>query len=288
MTILITGAEGQLGRILSTSLASLGNVLPCDRRALDLGHPEQIADVIGRVRPAVIVNCAAFNDVDRAEEQAEIALEINAIAVRSLARAARRHGALLVHFSSDFVFNGSAVVPYTEADQPSPQSVYAASKLIGEWLAQDTERWLVLRVESLFGVRHSPGSSRVGSVDRIIAALEESRPTKVFRDRVVSPSYLIDVAEAVKHLIQTNAESSLYHVVNRGHCTWYELGLEIAGHIGGRELLDPIDASGLALKASRPQFAALSPDKLASAGFVMPTWQDAIERYLAFRATAQS
>jgi dTDP-4-dehydrorhamnose reductase len=287
MTFLVTGADGQLGRMLTTTFAPHGTVIACARRDLDIQDAEQIAAVIGERHPSVILNCAAYNDVDGAEDHAALAFDVNALAVRSLARAAVAAGATLVHFSSDFVFDGSAARPYTEDDAPSPRSVYAASKLAGEWFAADASQWFVIRVESLFGARHAPGTRRIGTLDRIVESLEQRRPTKVLRDRVVSPSYLADVAGAVQHLIDRNAESGLYHAVNSGHGTWYEVAGEVARYTGGEDLLEPITASELALKAARPQFAALSNAKLAVAGYPMPTWQDALARYMQFRARAR-
>src|SRR4029077_20706647 len=125
------------------------------RADLDIADDAAVEAAMSRARPDVIVNAAAFTDVDAAEDQPVAALATNAFGVRALARAARTHGALLVHYSTDFVFDGAASAPYTEADRPNPQSTYAASKLIGEWFALDVSRAYVLRVESLFG--RAPG-----------------------------------------------------------------------------------------------------------------------------------
>jgi len=283
MTFLITGADGQLGRLLSGVFAAAGTVVACTRAELDVTNAAQVAAVIGNARPDVVVNCAAFNDVDAAEEQQQRAFDVNAMAVRALARAAREVDAVLVHYGTDFVFDGNSARPYTETDPPSPRSVYAASKLVGEWMAADAPRWYVLRVESLFGVAHAPGTARVGSIDRIITAIERREPARVFRDRVVSPSYLPDVAAATQTLLAKEAPSGIYHAVNGGYCTWYELAQHIADTLGGRDLLVPIDFAATPMKAVRPRFAALDNSRLAAAGYVMPTWQDAIDRYLSFR-----
>ena len=283
LTFLITGANGQLGRALVSMFPASGTVVPCRRADLDITNAAQALAIVQQTRPSVIVNCAAFNDVDAAETQQERAFDVNAMAVRTLARAAQHVGAVLVHYSTDFVFDGTADHPYRESDAPSPQSVYAASKLVGEWMAVDAGRWYVLRIESLFGAAHTPGLARVGSIDRIIDGIGQGQPTKVFRDRVVSPSYVLDVATATERLIASRAPSGTYHAVNTGHCTWHQLAQEIAGIIGGAEHLVPIESAALGLKAPRPQFAALDNSRLASAAYPMPTWQDAIRRYLSFR-----
>lgn len=286
MTLLIAGADGQLGRAIANTVPDGVTVVAYSRAELDITNASQVEAIVGAVRPSVVINCAAVNDVDAAEDEQVQAFEVNAMAVGSLARAARRAGSTFVHYSTDFVFDGTSTRPYTEEDAPEPRSVYAASKLVGEWMAADAGRWFVLRVESLFGVAHVPQTRRVGSIDRIIGALERRESVKVFRDRVVSPSYVLDVCEATHQLIAGTASSGVYHVVNTGFCTWFELAQQIAARVGGADGLIPIDASSLQLRAARPQFAALSNARLASAAYQMPTWEDAIARYISFRQSS--
>jgi dTDP-4-dehydrorhamnose reductase len=200
-----------------------------DHRALDITDPAAVAAAVEAAPPDVIVNCAAFNDVDGAEERPEQALAVNAFAVRSLALAAEQAGAVLVQFSTDFVFDGRRTSePYTEDDAPSPRSTYASSKLMGEWFALDAPRAYVLRVESLFG---SPANwtGRRGTLDAIVDGLAAGREVRVFTDRVVSPSYTPDIAAATKHLIESGAVPGLYHCVNDGHATWEQIAREAAG-----------------------------------------------------------
>jgi len=214
--------------------------------------------------------------VDGAEDRAIEAIQINALAVRALARATAVAGARLVHFSTDFVFDGRlAERPYVEDDQPSPQSVYAASKLLGEWFAADAPRHYVLRVESLFG-----GSSRRSSVDRIASAIREGRPERVFVDRTVTPSFVNDIGDATWRLLESEAPYGLYHCVNTGTTTWFELATEIAGILGVRAQIVPVRVAEVPFRAKRPQYAALSNDKLRRAGIEMPSWREAIRRYL--------
>jgi dTDP-4-dehydrorhamnose reductase len=175
------------------------------------------------------------------------------------------------------VFAGTSSTPYTENDQPEPRSVYAQSKLVGEWLAADARQYYVLRVESLFG-----GPRRRSSVDRIVDALQSDQAAPVFKDRVVSPSFVADVAGASAFLLQTRPAFGVYHCVNTGHATWLEVGEEIVRRLGKSSAsLKPISVNDVSLPAPRPQFAALSNEKLARAGYSMPPWQDAIARYLA-------
>ena len=287
MTVLVTGAAGQLGGLTVERLAAMGRqVVATDRQQLDLTRHADVMAFVGEVRPSLIINCAAYNDVEGAEDHHVVAFDANAFAVRSLARAAREVGATLVHYGTDFVFDGQASTPYRESDPPSPQSVYASSKLVGEWFAADAPRYYVLRVESLFG-----GPAARSSIDRIIDALLRGEETRVFVDRIVSPSYVEDVAAATEALVAHEAPSGLYHCVNSGYATWYEVAAEIARQAGvSDEVLRPVKVGDLKLRARRPQFAALSNEKLRQAGFEMPAWQDAVRRYLvqrhARRATA--
>src|SRR2546427_6084 len=200
MRVVVTGASGQLGAAVVEDFRTAHDTVPLTRRDADLTDDAAVAAAIDRVGPEVIVNCAAYNDVDGAEDHPIEALNANAFAVRALARAAERLGATLVHYSTDFVFDGTAVRPYSEADRPNPRSVYAASKLLGEWFAADAPRAYVLRVESLFG--HAPGGPPPkGSIATIVNALRTGREARVFEDRTVSPTYVADAARATLALL---------------------------------------------------------------------------------------
>jgi dTDP-4-dehydrorhamnose reductase len=277
--IVVTGAAGQLGTAIVHGFARRGTIVPLTRQDVDLTSGTSVEARISAERPDVVINCAAFNDVDGAEDRAVEAIGINACAVRVLARACRGTGALLVHYGTDFVFDGTASAPYTEEDTPAPQSVYGCSKLLGDWFAADAGRHYVLRVESLFG-----GVQRRSTIDRIVDTLQKGEPARVFVDRTVSPSYVEDVAAATWQLIETNAPYGLYHCVNTGQTTWHALGEEIVRLRGGDGSLTPVRVADVTMRARRPQFAALSNAKLHSAGVPMPTWQDALRRYLGTRA----
>jgi dTDP-4-dehydrorhamnose reductase len=276
MKVLIVGAAGQLGQAMAARLAAEHEVTAWTRQDIDLTRHQDVREAIGELAPQAIVNCASFNQVDAAEDDQITALNVNAMVVGTLARAAAALDAVLMHYSTDFVFAGTAQTPYRETDRPEPRSAYAQSKLIGEWLAADAPRHYVLRVESLFG-----GPHRRSSVDRIFELIRQGQPAPVFVDRVVSPSFVDDVTEASAFVLRTQPEPGLYHCVNSGHATWLAVGQEIARHSGAPETsLRPISVHDVQLRAPRPQFAALSNAKLAKAGHKMPTWQDAIGRYV--------
>ena len=180
-----------------------------------------------------------------------------------------------MHYSTDFVFDGNASEPYAENAAPAPRSTYALSKLLGEWFALDAPRGFVLRVESLFGVAARVDGRR-GTLDGIVDGLEQGREVRVFTDRVVSPSYVDDVAAATRHLIESGAAPGLYHCVNSGWATWYDVAARRPGCWVCRPRLVPVTLDEVTLKAPRPRYCALSNQKLADAGFAMPSWQDAL------------
>ena len=283
MRIVITGADGQLGTAMVREFSSDHEVVPLTIEDLDITDHAQVLARVADLRPAVIINCAAYTNVDGAEDDPVAALGVNAFGVRSLGVAAASVGATLVHYSTDFVFDGRATQPYTEQDEPAPRSFYAASKLVGEWFAREAGRHYVLRVESLFGGGAEGPAGRRASVDRIIDALLEGRDAPVFVDRTVSPSYIVDVARATRALLERSAPDGLYHCVNSGHCTWHDLGLEVARLLRVEARLVPVAVASVKLRAERPQYCALANRKLASAGFEMPSWQDALARYLRVR-----
>jgi len=273
--VLVTGARGQLAGAIVDTFKDGARVFAYSREELDIADPDAVRARVIADRPDVLINCAAYNHVDLAEDEPDKALIVNAFGVRVLARAADAIGATLVHYSTDFVFDGRSTRPYVEADATNPQSVYAQSKQLGEWFAIEAPRAFVLRVESLFG-----GANARSSIDRIAQSVRAGREVKVFRDRIVSPSYVVDVAAATRALL-ARGEPGLYHCVGTGHANWYEVGLEIARVLGreGDARLQPVSVADVSLRAPRPQFAALANDKLCRVA-PLPTWQDALRRYL--------
>jgi dTDP-4-dehydrorhamnose reductase len=277
--VIVTGARGLLGAAITREFQDNGDVQALDRTALDITDERAVDRTVREIQPDVIVNCAAFNDVDGAEDDAAQALAVNGFGVRALARAAGSLPCTLVHYSTDFVFDGDANRPYTEEDEPHPRSVYGLSKLLGEWYAAGHPRAFVLRVESLFG-EPAAGSSSKGSLHGIVTRIRAQDEVPVFVDRTVSPSYTVDVARATRALLESNAPAGLYHCVNSGAATWDAIAGEAATLLGRPLRLKPLTLESASLRAARPRYCALSPARLASAGIVMPSWQDALRRHL--------
>ena len=281
MRVLVTGRRGLLGGAMVREFEAdpSASVVALDRQALDITDEDAVLEAVDAQAPNLIVNCAVFNGVDRAEDEAPQALAVNAFGVQSLARAAHRAGAILVHFSSDFVFDGETDRPYTEQDQPNPRSVYGASKLLGDWFALEYPRVYVLRVESVFGPPAADASKR-GSLATIVDRIEDGSEVPVFVDRVISPTHTADVTRAVRTLLETSAPFGLYHCVSSGHGTWAEIAEYVASVLGKPMRPKPMTLATSGLRARRPRYCALSNDKLVSAGVAMPPWRDAVREFL--------
>jgi dTDP-4-dehydrorhamnose reductase len=273
---LVLGAGGQLGEAMTSMLGPHDEIVARTRDELDITVPDAVRATVSSVCPDVIINCAGYTSVDGAQSAPLQALAANAWAVRTLAHVAAEIDAVFVHFSTDFVFDGETDRPYVEEDPPNPRGTYAVTKLLGEWLAADAVRHYVLRVESLFG-----GLRARSSVDRILGGILAGTEVRTFVDRTVSPSYVADVVTATGSLLDRRAPHGVYHCVNSGWTTWTGLARELA------RLLDRPDApiaevplADAALLTPRPRFAALDNSKLGRQQIVMPTWQDALARYV--------
>jgi dTDP-4-dehydrorhamnose reductase len=276
--LLLTGAGGQLASAVQQAFADW-DVVAHTRSSLDVGDPRAVADAVASARPALVINCAAFNDVDGAGDRPEVALAVNAFALRSLARAADVCGATLVHYGTDFVFDGTATDPYNEESPPAPRSVYASSKLLGEWFGLEAARGFVLRVESLFGMAPT-WTGRLGTLDTLVRRMLAGHEVAAFTDRIVTPSYVHDVARATRTLIDRRAAPGLYHCVNSGPASWYDVVTESARVLGLTPVIKAITTSEVTMRAARPTYCALSNSKLEAAGYAMPSWADAVSRWL--------
>lgn len=280
MRVVVTGAAGHLGAAIVGELSATHDVVALTRRDLDITDRAEVLRRMEALAPDALVNCAAYNDVDAAQGDPLPALELNAFAVASLARAAAASSAVFVHFSTDFVFDGAADRPYVETDAPRPRSFYGLSKLLGERLAEDAPRHYVLRVESLFGGPTAGATARDGTLGTIVRKLRAGEDVPVFVDRTVSPSYALDIASAVRGLLERMPASGLYHCVNDGHATWDVVAREAARILGVEPRLTPIAFDSVVLAAPRPKYCALNSAKLALAGVPMRPWHDALRAWL--------
>lgn len=284
MRTAVLGAAGQLGRDLCPRLA--GEVVPLSRADIDLEKPDTITAYLAAHRPDVLVNCAAYNFVDKAEADPAPAFAANGLGVRLLARACAAAGVKFVHVSTDYVFGLDAdrTTPFTETDAPGPVSAYGLSKLVGEYAVRAASpAHLVVRTCGLYGVWGSGGKGG-NFVETMLRVAGQGKPLRVVNDQRCTPSYTADVAEAIAGLIRAGA-GGLYHVTNAGDCTWHELAAEIFRQSGVAADLTPIASAEFNAPARRPPYSVLSNAKLAAAGVPAPRpWREALTAYLAERS----
>lgn len=273
MKIAVLGAAGQLGRDLCPLLP--GEVVPLTRVQADLTQPQSVRLALESVRPEVVVNCAAYNLVDRAESEPEAAFAVNVWGVRDLASVCRDLGCLLVHFSTDYVFglDGTRRDPYGENDAPGPVSVYGLSKLAGEYLVRSVcPRSLIVRTCGLYG-RWGSGGKGGNFVETMLRLATEGKPLRVVGDQVCTPSYTADVAAATVTLIRGQT-LGIRHVTNAGSCSWHEFAAAIVQLTGVRADLTAITSSELGRPARRPAYSVLAGET------PLRPWRDALKAYL--------
>jgi dTDP-4-dehydrorhamnose reductase len=274
--VLVTGSQGQLGAVFVTRLSASGLVAGVDVDELDIAEPARVREFVRAFRPSAIINCAAFTDVDGAETRALDALRVNAEAVWCLAVLASELDAVLVHFSTEFVYDGTLGRPYTEDDEPAPQSVYGMTKLVGERFARRAERNYVLRLSSLYG-----GHTRRTSVDWILRQAQAGQRVTAFADRTVSPSYVPDVVDATLELVSAAAPFGLYNCGSVDSCTWAELAERALAVCGRPDLLERVPFVAQPNRAVRPKNCTMSSAKLCGQIARAPRpWSDALSDYL--------
>lgn len=286
MITAVLGSHGQLGRDLCPRLG--GAVAPLTRADIDLAKPDTIAAALAKVKPDVLVNCAAYNFVDHAESEPDAAMVVNAWGVCVLANACRDANVKLVHFSTDYVFGLDATrsVPFSESDAPGPVSVYGISKLAGEYavLAANPGN-LVIRTCGLYGVWGSGGKGG-NFVETMLRMAGEGKPLRVVNDQFCTPSYTVDVAAATAGLIQSN-RAGLYHVTNAGSCSWFEFASEIFRLANVQADLGPTTSEHFKRPAKRPPYSVFSLAKLAGCGITPRPWREALAAYLIERQSKQ-
>jgi dTDP-4-dehydrorhamnose reductase len=284
--IVITGARGQLGRALASVLADHAPII-LDHGTLDVAEAAAVEQRIAAFRPEAVFNTAAFNRVDDAEEQAEEAFRTNATGPQALARACRAHGAMLVHFSTDYVFAGDRVTPYVEDDAPAPRTVYGASKLAGEQsVRSESPLHIVIRTSALFGSR-GRGGKGTNFVDTMLRLAAERTTLRIVDDQRVSPTSARDLAiKSVELLERWRTTRSadllgLYHVTNAGSASWCEFAREIFRQCGLAVAVEPISTAEYGARAARPAYSVLAHHHLERLGLDdMRPWQDALGDYL--------
>ncbi|MBI2902345.1 MAG: dTDP-4-dehydrorhamnose reductase [Candidatus Methylomirabilis oxyfera] len=287
MTTLLIGADGQLGSELRQAFRD-HDLVPLTHADLELTDRDQVTDTLRTRRPALVLNTAAYHRVDECEDFPDRAFAVNALAVRDLAVAAGAVGAVLVHFSTDYVFDGRQRRPYQETDAPGPLSVYATSKLAGEhFVRAASDRHLVIRTCGLYGL--AGRQSKAGNfVETMLRLAIEGRQIRVVGDQIVTPTSAKELARKVRQLVEAGG-SGLYHITNHGGCSWYRFAAAIFELSGIRPNLSETTSTAFGARAVRPSYSVLENSRLGRLGLDdMSPWQEALKAYLEDRRASKS
>ncbi|MES2535078.1 MAG: dTDP-4-dehydrorhamnose reductase [Pseudomonadota bacterium] len=284
MKIVITGKTGQVGHELERSLQGLGEIIALDRSQMDLANLDQVRDVIRTVKPDLLVNAAAYTAVDQAEREAALALRINAEAPAVMAEELRKLGGVMIHYSTDYVFDGASTRPYTEDDATGPINVYGRSKLAGEQAIQAAGiPHLILRTSWVYGMR---GKNFLLTVMRLAQERDELR---IVSDQHGAPTWCRTIADTTAHIVAQGRgarhsvdwwreRSGLYHLTAQGQTTWHGFAEAILQHpsIVDKTVVTAIGTQDFPTPARRPGYSVMSCERLISTFCGLPEWESAL------------
>jgi len=280
----VLGSQGQLGRDLLAVLPA--DTLALTRADIDLDNPETVTSWFATHRPSVFINCSAYNLVDKAESESEVAFRVNAWGPYALAKACRAAGVRFVHVSTDYVFglDEDRTTPLAETDAPGPVSIYGLSKLNGEHLVRMVDPTaLVIRTCGLYGL-HGSGGKGGNFVETMLRVAGQGKPLRVVADQHCMPTFAVDLARMIRDLIAKSC-TGLVHAVNDGATTWHNFAAEIFRLAGTSVDLTPIATAEYPTPARRPKYSVLSTAKLQAMGISPRPWREALSEYLALRGT---
>jgi len=276
MKILIAGANGQLAREFQKALENYSyTVAALDKESLDISDLNVIAETFSKHNPDIVLNCAAYNFVDKAEEDFDTAYKVNASGVRNLAVACKKNNALLVHYSTDYIFDGTKEDFYTEEDEPNPINNYGKSKLLGEkFLTEETDKFLLFRVSWVFG------EGKQNFLYKLSELGKKNRGLKVVYDQISAPTFTKDIVILTMLAIDKGLRG-VYHLTNSGYASRYEVARYFIERLGWDNLILPVNSDYFPSPAKRPYFSAMSNLKLSKSLDVnIPDWKMGIDRYI--------
>lgn len=276
MKLLIIGARGMLGQELAKVFADYKPLL-WDREEIDIADEANVQNKIGNLRLDLVINSAAYNDVDGVEKNEDLANKINGFGVGYLARSVRASGGILVHYSTDYVFNGSKKGGYKESDQPDPQSAYARSKFLGEQeLQKNIDNFYIIRLSRLFGDPAISQAAKKSFVDVMLDLSKTKKELNVVDQELSCPTYAPDLALRTREIIDGKKKFGIYHGANSGACTWHEFAKEIFAIKRLDVKLKPVPTSFYHRPAKRPEYSILLNTRLPA----QRSWQKALKEYL--------
>lgn len=282
MRILLIGKSGQLGSEIDKQSAERGYAIHSfGHEELDITDINKVKSEIESYGPDFIINASAFHNVSLCEEQPDKAFLINATVLKPIAEVCSEKNIKLVHFSTDYVLDGLKGVPYIEEDKPSPVQIYGVSKAAGEYIALAyCPTSVVIRSSGVYGGKHGSREKKGNFALNILKQAEKEEIIEVASEQIVNPTYAVDLAKATLDLLIHKDISGIYHLVNEGYCSWAEFAQEIIKIKGLPTKIIPVDRKGMAGSLRRPLFSALKNTRAKKLRVVLPTWQDAIKRYI--------
>ena len=268
-----------MGTDIAAVFKSGFDLIPLTIKDIDITNSEQAKSVITGHKPDIVINTAAYLNVPGSEKEPEQAFRVNAIAVRDLYRLCRDGNARLIHFSTDYVFDGCKKKPYTEDDVPNPLNTYAISKLVGEFFAALAPKHYIIRVAGLFGLAGCMGKGGTNFIESILEAAKNRPTLQITSNIITSVTYTADAALKLKELISDNKPPGIYHITNSGACTWYEVAHEVFRLKDIKVKLESKEEAEEEAGVRRPLYSVLASKKLT----LLRPWQEAIKDYLSKR-----
>lgn len=277
MKVVVVGSKGMLAQDLIPMIAKEHETLSFDKDRLDITDKKSVFDLVGRIEPDLVINCAAYNQVDQAETNREAAFRVNAYGVQQLAIACQEFGSALCHFSTDYVFDGKSTLPYQPYDQPNPISVYGASKRAGEVFVQSIlNRYYLIRTSSLYG---KGGNNFVYTILRLA---KENEVLRVVQDQMMSPTWTVNLAQGVVKLI-SSGNFGVYHLTDLtgGGISWFEFAKEILKARGLHNEIEPTTSQEFIRPARRPAYSVLDTTLFTlCSGYEPMPWQESLKRFI--------
>jgi dTDP-4-dehydrorhamnose reductase len=290
MKVAVIGGNGQLGRDVSSAFSAEGYaVTSLTHEDLEISSLESVRTSLGALRPEVLVNTAAFHNVDKCEAEPGLAFAMNGIGARNLAQVTEETGATLLHISTDYVFDGQKDTPYVEEDLPVPLNVYGNTKLSGEFFVRSTNpRHFVVRTSAIYGENPCRAKGGLNFVELMLKLSKERKELRVVDDEFVTPTPTAQIAQQLVALSRSS-DYGLYHATAEGSCSWYEFAAAIFELTKTNIQLEPAKPGEFPAKVPRPKYSVLENQALKSRSLnVFSHWKDGLENYLVRRAQIAS
>ncbi|MCM8786772.1 MAG: dTDP-4-dehydrorhamnose reductase [Candidatus Omnitrophica bacterium] len=277
--ILITGATGLLGNALSKILKPYYNIIGICKKNFDITDKYIVKYKLKKINPDVIIHCAAYTNVDKAQIEKEVAYKVNVYGTRNLAQDLKSKDPLFIYISTDYVFNGKKRTPYTEKDKPSPINIYGKTKLEAEKEILKLKKYIIIRTSWLYGPKGK------NFIETIAKLTKEKKVIEVVNEQIGSPTYTIDFSKAIKELLNLYFKNKLpygiYHITGRGSCSWFELAKFVMKLLNLDIKIVPVSLKKLKREAKRPKNSVLSNEKFYSlVGHYLPHWKVSVKHYI--------